>query len=263
MKTINKIYSALFCALLFLLLHGCSVKKNISSDAPIKDIEIAEIIKNSRKEEFKFKNLRNRVKVEFDNGRLTQNVNLNLRALEDEILWISASMIVPIAKILMSNERFIFYEKFQKTFIDQDLSKVLRLTGYKEPVKLLQDLLFGKPIVNMNKANWERIDNSIYYVLQSSKIIQTTIFINPKTFMLDQQRIFIPILSSLVTVNYRNYKNIDGRTVPNEILISYIKGSRVIKINLEYSQFDFPENLNFPMEIPSDYKRLNLDELLK
>lgn len=263
MKTINKSYSALIFTLLFFFIYGCAVKKNISSDAPIKEIEIAEIIKNSRKEEFKFEKLRNRVKVKFDNGRLTQNVNLNLRALEDEFLWISASMIVPIAKILMSNDRFIFYEKFQKTFIDQDLSKVLKLTGYQEPVKLLQDLLFGRPIVDMNKANWERINNSIYYVLQSSNRIQTTIFINPKTFKLDQQRIFIPILSSLVTVNYRNYKNIDGKTVPNEILISYIKGNRVIKINLEYSQFDFPENLNFPMEIPSDYKRVKLDELLK
>ena len=263
MKTINRIYSALFCTLLFLFLQGCSVKKNISSDAPLKDIEIAEIIKNSRKTEFKFQNLRNRVKVEFDNGRLIQNVNLSFRALEDEILWISASMIVPIAKILMSNERFIFYEKFQKTFIDEDLSQLLKLTDFKKPVKLLQDLLFGKPIVEMNKGNWERINNSIYYVLQSSKGIQTTIFINPKTFMLDQQRIYIPFLSSLVTVNYRNYKNIAGKTVPNEILISYIKGSRIIKINLEYSQFDFPENLNFPMEIPSDYKRLTLNEILK
>lgn len=81
--------------------------------------------------------------------------------------------------------------------------------------------------------------------------------------MLDQQRIYIPLLSSLVTVNYRNYKNIDEKTVPNEILISYIKGSRIIKINLEYSQFDFPENLNFPMEIPSDYKRVTLNEILK
>ena len=81
--------------------------------------------------------------------------------------------------------------------------------------------------------------------------------------MIDQQRIYIPLLSSLVTVNYRNYKNIDGKTAPNEILISYIKGSRIIKINLEYSQFDFPENLNFPMEIPADYKRVTLNEILK
>ena len=67
----------------------------------------------------------------------------------------------------------------------------------------------------------------------------------------------------MVTFNYRNYKNIDGKTVPSDVLISYIKGNQITKINLEYSQFDFPENLNFPMEIPSDYKLLTLDEIIK
>ena len=107
-----------------------------------------------------------------------------------------------------------------------------------------------------------KIQNSNYYVLQSSKEIQTTLFINPKTFQLEQQE-FYSILSSLVTFNYRNYKNIDGKTVPSDVLISYIKGNQITKINLEYSQFDFPENLNFPMEIPSDYKLLTLDEIIK
>ena len=36
-----------------------------------------------------------------------------------------------------------------------------------------------------------------------------------------------------------------------------------LKINLEYSQFDFPEKLTFPMEIPTDYKIKTLDEILK
>ena len=65
-------------------------------------------------------------------------------------------------------------------------------------------------------------------------------FYKSKNLQLEQQRIFIPLLSSLVTFNYRNYKNIDGKTVPSEVLISYIKGNQITKINLEYSQFDFP-----------------------
>ena len=77
-------------------------------------------------------------------------------------------------------------------------------------------------------------------------------FYKSKTFQLAQQRIFIPLLS-LITFNYRNYKNVDGKSVPSEVLISYMKGSKITTINLEYSQFDFPENLNFSMEIPSDY----------
>ena len=263
MKTINKVYAFLNCILFLIIFQGCSTKKNIVSDLPIAEIEISEIIKNSRKTDFTYENLRNRVKVEFDNGRLTQNIILSFRAIEDEVLWISASMIVPIAKILMTNERFVFYEKFQKNYIDEELSQVSKLLNLKSPVNLLQNILFGTPVIDINKSKWERIQNSNYYVLQSSKGIQTTLFINPKTFQLEQQRIFIPLLSSLVTFNYRNYKNIDGKTVPSEVLISYIKGNQITRVNLEYSQFDFPEKLNFPMVIPSDYKRLNLDEIIK
>ena len=263
MKTTNKAYTFLNCVLLLIILQGCSTKKVIVSDQPLAGIEISEIIKNSRKTDFTFENLRNRVKDEFDNGRLTQNIILSLRSEEDEVLWISASMIVPIAKILMSNERFVFYEKFQKTYIDEDLSKVLKLLNLKSPVKLLQNILYGGIVTDMNRVKWDRIQNSSFYVLQSSKEIQTTLFINPKTFQLAQQRIFIPLLSSLITFNYRNYKNVDGKSVPSEVLISYMKGSKITRINLEYSQFDFPENLNFPMEIPSDYKRINLDEIIK
>ena len=263
MKTTYKAYSFLYSVLLLIVFQGCSTKKNLVSDFPIAGIEISEIIKNSRKTDFTYENLRNRVKVEFDNGRVTQNIILSFRAIEDEVLWLSASMIVPIAKILMTNERFVFYEKFQKNYIDEDLSQLSKLLNLKNPVNFLQNILFGSPVIDINKGKWNKIQNSNYYVLQSSKEIQTTLFINPKTFQLEQQRIFIPLLSSLVTFNYRNYKNIDGKTVPSDVLISYIKGNQITKINLEYSQFDFPENLNFPMEIPSDYKRINLNEIIK
>ena len=263
MKTTYKAYSFLYSVLLLIVFQGCSTKKNLVSDFPIAGIEISEIIKNSRKTGFTYKNLRNRVKVEFDNGRVTQNIILSCRAIEDEVLWLSASMIVPIAKILMTNERFVFYEKFQKNYVDEVLSQLSKLLNLKNPVNFLQNILFGSPVIDINKVKWEKIQNSNYYVLQSSKEIQTTLFINPKTFQLEQQRIYIPLLSSLVTFNYRNYKNIDGKTVPSDVLISYIKGNQITKINLEYSQFDFPENLNFPMEIPSDYKLLTLDEIIK
>ena len=253
----------IFSILLLFVLQGCSTKKKIVSDIPSNEIELTEIIKNSKKADLKFDNLRNRVRVEFNNGRSTQTVNLSLRALENELLWMSASMIVPIAKILVSNERISFYEKFQKTYINQDISLTMKALGVKNPVNVFQNILFGSPILNISKESWERIENPNYYVLKSSKGVQTTLFINPKTFNLDQQRIFIPLLSSLITIDYRNYKILEDKSFPNNVLISYMKGNQIIKINLEYSQFDFPENLTFPMEIPSDYKMKTLDEILK
>ena len=251
-------------SILFLFfLQGCSSKKKIVTDTPVNKIELSEILKNSRKADLKFDNLRNRVKVEFNNGRSNQTINLSLRALENELLWMSATMIVPIAKILLTNQKVLFYEKFQKTYINQDLDLIMRALGVKNPVEIFQNVLFGNPILDIGKGDWERVENPNYYVLKSSKGIQSTLFINPNTFKLDQQRIYMPLLSALITVDYSNYKILEDKAFPNNVLISYIKGSEIIKINLEYSQFDFPENLTFPMEIPTDYKIKTLDEILK
>ena len=138
--------------LLLLFLEGCSTKKKILSDLPSNDIEVSEIIKNSKKSELKFQNLRNRVKVEFNDGRSTQSVSLSLRALDQELIWISASMIVPIAKILLSNERVVFYEKFQKTYINQEIDLIMSALGIKNPVKSFQNLLLGKSILDINRG---------------------------------------------------------------------------------------------------------------
>ena len=252
-----------FAIIILFLLQGCSPKKTIIGDTPSNEIELSEIIKNSRKADLKFENLRNKVKVEFNDGKSIQTINLSLRALENELLWMSATMIVPIAKILLTNQKILFYEKFQKTYINQDLDLIMRTLGIKNPVEIFQNILFGNPILDTGKADWEMVENSNYYILKSSKSVQSTLFINPKTFKLEQQRIYLPFLSSLITINYSNYKILEGKTFPNNVLISYIKGSEIIKINLEYSQFDFPEKLTFPMEIPTDYKIKTLDEILK
>ena len=118
--TINKILYKGFI-LIFLALSACSVNKNSSSNTVDLDLDLKTVVKEIKKSENKFKNVRNRAKIEFDNGKTIQSISLNLRVLENEALWISASMIVPIAKALITKQRLIFYEKFQRTYIDTSL----------------------------------------------------------------------------------------------------------------------------------------------
>ena len=50
-----------FTIIILFLVQGCSPKKTIIGDIPTNEIELSEIIKNSRKADLKFKNLRNRM----------------------------------------------------------------------------------------------------------------------------------------------------------------------------------------------------------
>ena len=253
----------LFIVFVFLFIQACSINKEISSSVPLDTIETSEIIKNTQRAEVKFNNLRNRVKVDYNDGKSIQTVILSLRASEDENLWISASMIVPIAKVFITNERIVFYEKFQKTYINQEIDEIMRTAGIRRPVELLQNLLFGRPLLDINKGDWDRIENSNYYVLQSKSGIQNTVFINPESFQLQQQRVYLPLISSLLTIDYGNFKRIDENFVPTSVRITSMRGSDVISINLEYSQYDFPDNLTFPMDIPEGYKLKTLDGIIK
>ena len=158
---------------------------------------------------------------------------------------------------------FVFYEKFQKTYINQEIDKIMRAAGIKRPVELLQNLLFGRPLSDITKGDWDRIENSNYYVLQSKSGIQNTVFINPESFQIQQQRVYLPLISSLLTIDYGNFKRIDENLVPTSVRITSMRGSDVISINLEYSQYDFPDNLTFPMDIPEGYKLKTLDEIIK
>ena len=98
-------------------------------------------------------------------------------------------------------------------------------------------------------------------MLQSSEGLQNTVFINPETFQLEQQRLYLPFISSLLTIDYGNFKRINDNLLPTSVRISSMQGSSIISINLEYSQYDFPDALTFPMDIPEGYKLKTLDEI--
>jgi outer membrane lipoprotein-sorting protein len=249
----------------FMVLSGCSVNKTNSNNASDLSLDLKSVVKEIKKSENKFKNVRNRAKIEFDNGKTIQSIVLNLRVAENEVLWISASMIVPIAKALITKDQLVFYEKFQRTYIDTSLKNN---KGLLPPIsiELIQNILFGKPVVDVDSRNWKIIQNPMQYVLTPSnnqENIQPTMFFNPKDFVLEEQRIYFSSINALLVVEYNNFKSLNEKNIPTEVFMSIIQNGKISKITIEYSQIDFPQNLTFPIEIPEGYKKININEILQ
>jgi len=249
----------------FMVLSGCSVNKTNSNNASDLSLDLKSVVKEIKKSENKFKNVRNRAKIEFDNGKTIQSIVLNLRVAENEVLWISASMIVPIAKALITKDQLVFYEKFQRTYIDTSLKNN---KGLLQPIsiELIQNILFGKPVADVDSRNWKIIQNPMQYVLTPSnnqENIQPTMFFNPKDFVLEEQRIYFSSINALLIVEYNNFKSLNEKNIPTEVFMSIIQNGKISKITIEYSQIDFPQNLTFPIEIPEGYKKININELLQ
>ena len=93
--------------ILFILI-GCKSLNVLPSKKPIESLKIKRLIENLEKSKGEINSFRARIKATFVNKKIKQSLNINLRIKEDKFLWMSANMLVPIAKLLMTKKKSFF-----------------------------------------------------------------------------------------------------------------------------------------------------------
>ena len=170
---------------LALLWTGCKSVVVLPNKAPVDKVDLKLLSKQMNKQHAKFNHLRGRLKATYDNGKNKQQVIVSLRMTQDEKIWMSANMLIPIAKLMITPKAVKFYEKFQKTFFEGDVDFINRQFNTQFGFQNLQDLLLGKPVIALQKGRWKQIANPIDYVLSPRgriKDFQPTYFVDPTTF---------------------------------------------------------------------------------
>tara|TARA_A100001011_G_scaffold76966_1_gene79254 strand:- start:828 stop:1619 length:792 start_codon:yes stop_codon:yes gene_type:complete len=247
--------------LLITFFAACKSPAVLPSKKPIKDLPIKELTKAIAKNGIQFKKFRSRVKTTYDDGKRSQQLIINLRMEKDKSIWLSASMLVPIAKILITQKKVAFYEKFQKTFFEGDVSFINNQFNTDFDFTDLQNLLLGLPISDLNKGRWETISHPKYYILtpKTGKMqLRPTFFFDPNNFHLKEQRFLVPGTSQSLTIRYADYQRLEGEFLPREIQISLYDGTNLQRVTLEYTRVDFPDRISLPFEIPQGYKPIEL-----
>ena len=170
-------------------------------------------------------------------------------------------MLVPIAKILITPIKVSFFEKFQKTFFEGDITFINNQFNTNFDFEDIQNLLIGLPLADLNRGRWETISHPKYYILtpKSSKTqLRPTFFYDPSDFSLREQRFLVSGTMQSLTIKYINYQRLEGEFLPREIEISLFDGRDLKRITLEYTRVDFPDQLSLPFKIPDGYKPIDL-----
>lgn len=247
--------------LLFFLVMACKAPALSPSRTPITDIGAKELTKSIAKNQVKYKTFRSRVKTTYNDGKRKQQIIINLRMEKSKSIWMSANMLVPIAKLLITRDKVAFYEKFQKTFFEGDLTFINRQFNTNFEFKDLQNLLMGLPLSDLSKGRWETVSHPQYYILtpKSSKLrFRPTFFFDPNSFLLLEQRFMVPGTQQSLTIKYLNHQKLEGEFVPGSVEISLFDGTQLKKIDLEYTRPDFPDRLSLPFDIPSGYQPIEM-----
>lgn len=74
--------------------------------------------------------------------------------------------------------------------------------------------------------------------------------------MLKEQRfIFNNVRNSLI-IYYNEFQKVEGEMVPSKITLNLTNNDNNIKLEIEYTRVEIPNNLTFPFSIPPGYSSI-------
>jgi hypothetical protein len=259
MKCHNNIFGLCIIGTL-ILFSACKSVAVLPTKTPVKKVNVSALAIKIKSGYPKINKLRSRIRAVYDDGKRQQQVIIQLRMESQQKIWMSASMVIPIAKLLITKQGVSFYEKFQKNFFEGDFELINAPFNTAFNFNDVENLLLGKPFLDPTVGRWKQISNPQYYILipQGRKAgLQPTLFFDPTTFLLKEQRFLIPQSLQTLTIKYKNHQRMQGEYLPQEIEIALVDGENIRKVSLEFTRTDLPNTLYFPFEIPEGYKQIS------
>ncbi len=247
---------------MLLVITSCKTKKNIADVSTIEALSTKKIISNHYDNNFKHKTIYARLNAKYSSKRTSLKINIKLRLEKDKTIWMSATKLgIPIAKLKITPDRVIYYEKIQRVYFDGDFSLLSKWLGTELDYEKVQNILLGQAVLNLRKGKYISEINKESYQLTPKKdkeLLGILFFMNPENFKLNRQEIRNQKKKQLFSVSYPNYKENNGEQFPKSINIRATDNKNLTTINIEYRSVEFNRELTFPFSIPRGYKEIRL-----
>lgn len=187
----------------------------------------------------------------------SQSITISYRIEKDKAIWMSAKLmgLLTVAKVYITPDRFMYYEKINKTYFDGDFSMAKEFLGIDVNFQNLQNLLIGKPMFDLEKKQM-LFDEDTYVFLQNIKnALAYSASIDGRQFEMKSQSLRNQNNESLV-IDYDQFQMINQKKFPSKIRLTAQSGDEKVRIDLDYRSVSFDEELSFPFSIPNNYALL-------
>ena len=254
---------SLLASALVLTLMSCGTKKLVSGAGGSTNLATAKVIEKHYENEVKYNTLAGRLKVRYEDEKQTQNVSVSLRMEKDKTIWMSANLLgIPLAKVLITQDRVQFYEKITGQYFDGDYSLLSDVVGTPLDFEKVQNLLLGQAIYDLRTEAYSLETSDRGYVLEPKRQFElfTRLFLlNPTTYKAEAQQLVKSSDNQSAIISYLSYQDVGGQVFPNEINVVANENNKSTRINLEYRNVEFDVRVSFPFSIPDGYDEIKLD----
>lgn len=253
----------LLIPLLFIISFSCNPKKNKFQIPEDYNYEFNNVTQK-KIDDFNYSN-----KVDFDNlllfgkasidyNNINYSLDLSLRFKKSSKILLTGNLIIPVFKTLISQDKIIGYQKFDKTFFEASYSDVFNKLGIGINYFQIENLFLGLPIIDLqNKKDFKiyKNDLNLLYTFEKDKLTFNMVF-NKDLNQLISQEIIQNQLNRSLKVYYDSFKKIENYQLPLKVLFIINDGKNLIKLNITNDTFKLNNDVSFSFEIPDNYRKV-------
>lgn len=257
-------YRFLFYLVLMVFLSSCVAGKvHIGSTIADANLSLKNCIATHQATAPNFETLAARVQVLYENDEKTQSITVSLRMEKDKTIWLKASILgITLAKVLITPNKVSYYETINKTYFDGDFTLISQWLGTSLDFEQVQNILLGQSIFQLDSKLYEKsIFQNKYKIepINQPANFMHTLLLHPENFKVASENITQAQEERFLTINYSNYKKIEGSFYPFNILINTTDHNKETRIKLSFKKIDHNALIRFPFTIPEGYKKIEIN----
>ena len=255
----------LLILIFLLLLTSCGSKKktiqfpSTEFNSEIKKIPSKKNIKHENLNYIDFNNL-----VLFGNANIQYNntnygFDINIRFKKNDKILISGTLILPIFKILIQQDRILGYQKVDRTFFEANFDDVYTKLGIELNFSELENLFLGNPIIDLKRNNnfkiYQNESKMLIYNKEIDNITYNMIFDSNSNKLISQE---IAQFESnrYIKIYYDSFEKLKDFHLPSFVGIVINDGNNLIKLTLSNKSKNIDNEISFPFSIPNNYRKI-------
>jgi hypothetical protein len=212
-------------------------------------------IKNNRKD---FNTFSAKIKVDFEGSDGKKNdFNATVRLQKDSVLWVSINALLGIEafRIMITPDSVKVLNKVDKVVQLRSVSYLKEITKLPFTFSELQDLIMGNAIYFDSTVISYRKEGDIVSLLNSGELFKHLLTVREPDYIIQHSKLddVDPVRGRSANVSYGDYENKDGHPFSTFRKITVSDKSK-LDIEMKYKQYEFNVPLNFPFNIPKNYK---------
>jgi len=269
------IYSLLLTIVVFMV--SCRSERGLIK-APVKEVEPEYLTSKLEKHQLKFDSFKAKFSIRYTKGSDKSNFKGNIRVKKDSMIWVSIAPVLGIemARIIITPDSVKFIDRHNKSYFKADYDYVNRYLNSAMGFEMLQAFLIGNDFSSYEDPGWEvKIDGGLYrlstvnrrkqikYVSkgEASVIPLQKTWLDPDNFKI--KKVSVKEVSSSrsreLIATYNDFYQISQQLFPLHVEYN-LEANNDINVILDYSRVSLDENLKYPFNISSKYKKLRIPE---